>query len=72
MEKNGDGSETTGALTRRLHQAATDAGATGYPQMARLLDDCAFALASCAPSKKSAIEGRARKALTVWTALRSF
>lgn len=74
IEKNAaaDRAEVIGELTTAVHEAATEAAVAGYPRIARLLDECGFALASCAPPKKSAVEGRARKALTVWTTLRSF
>jgi hypothetical protein len=52
-------------------EAATEAARMGYPHVARLLDSCGSDLMNVAPGDHPAIANRARKALAVWSALRS-
>jgi hypothetical protein len=74
MERIGDdsGGAALGVLVRETHEAASKAEMLGYSRMARLLDECGFALAANAPTRRRAIEERARKALAVWAAIQSF
>jgi hypothetical protein len=59
-------------LAMQLHEAATEAGANDYLGMARLLDECGFALAEpVSDGDQESLEERARLALALWRSLRA-
>ena len=62
-------------LIESLHQAASEAAAQGFPQMARTLDACGFSfaneLADDRGNERDLVE-RARKCLAMWSAMRGW
>jgi hypothetical protein len=60
------------ALVKDLHETSTDAAASGFPRMARLLDECGFELRAAGASNRRPYVERARDALAVWRTLRAW
>jgi hypothetical protein len=59
-------------LTREVQEAAKEAAAMGYPRLALLMEECRSELAEEGARRRWAVEQRVRKALAVWSALRTF
>ena len=78
MRRLSEANETTQSLVElieALHQAASDAAAQGFPQMARRLDACGFSFAIGAElvrSNERDLVHRARKCLEMWRAMREW
>jgi len=58
-------------VAMQLHEAATEAGASDYPGMAGVLDDCGFALSDPRALDRRPLEERAQLALELWRSLRA-
>ena len=78
MRRPSEGNETTQSLVElieALHQAASEAAAQGFPQMARTLDACGFSFAKELTddrgNERELVE-RARKCLATWSAMREW
>jgi hypothetical protein len=78
MRRPSEENETTQSLVElieALHQAASDAAAQGFPQMARTLDACGFSFANELTADRGNERGlvhRARKCLEMWRAMREW